>query len=111
MHDAGALRAHHFAQLCLAATSPQDDVLPGVALCTCCASESACTQDCAPCCIAQGPTMDPRTASELSLRLPHLGLRVAEHSRRALAVAERLQQVEAPCSSHVATWQSCLADA
>lgn len=43
-------------------------------------------------CMMLGPTMDPRTASELSLRLPHLGLRVAEHSRRALAVAERLQQ-------------------
>ena len=71
----------------------------------------ACTQHCAPCCIAQGPTMDPRTASELSLRLPHLGLRVAEHSRRALAVAERLQQVEAPCGNHVATWHSCLAEA
>jgi hypothetical protein len=53
--------------------------------------------------------MDPRTASELSLRLPHLGLRVAEHSRRALAVAERLQQVEAPCSNRTASWQSCLA--
>ncbi|KAK9821713.1 hypothetical protein WJX81_001329 [Elliptochloris bilobata] len=38
-----------------------------------------------------GPTMDPKVASELSLRLPHLGLRMAEHSRRALAFAERLQ--------------------
>lgn len=55
--------------------------------------------------------MDPRTASELSLRLPHLGLRVAEHSRRALAVAERLQQVEASCSKHSADQQTCLADA
>ena len=40
-----------------------------------------------------GPTMDPKVASELSLRLPHLGLRIAEHSRRALAFAERLQLV------------------
>ncbi len=39
-----------------------------------------------------GPTMDPRIAFEISLRLPHLGLRVAEHSRRALAFSERLQQ-------------------
>jgi hypothetical protein len=31
----------------------------------------------------QGPTMDPRIASELLLRLPHLPLRVQEHSRRA----------------------------
>jgi methionine-gamma-lyase len=35
-----------------------------------------------------GPTMDPRLAFELSTRLPHLGVRVAEHSRRALAMAE-----------------------
>ncbi len=40
-----------------------------------------------------GPTMDPRIASDLSLRLPHLALRVREHSRRALAFAQRLQQV------------------
>lgn len=39
-----------------------------------------------------GPTMDPRIAFEISLRLPHLGLRVAEHSRRALTFSERLQQ-------------------
>ena len=45
-----------------------------------------------------GPTMDPAIASQLSLRLPHLGLRMAEHSRRALAYAERLQQV---CTAHV----------
>ncbi len=35
-----------------------------------------------------GPTMDPRIAFELSTRLPHLGVRVVEHSRRALAMAE-----------------------
>jgi methionine-gamma-lyase len=39
-----------------------------------------------------GPTMDPRIAFEISLRLPHLGLRMAEHSRRALVFAERLSQ-------------------
>lgn len=37
-----------------------------------------------------GPTMDPQTAFQLSLRLPHLGLRMAEHSRRALFLAQRL---------------------
>jgi methionine-gamma-lyase len=37
-----------------------------------------------------GPTMDPRVAFEISLRLPHLGLRMAEHSRRALLFSERL---------------------
>jgi methionine-gamma-lyase len=37
-----------------------------------------------------GPTMDPRIAFQLSMRLPHLGLRVAEHSRRAGIFAERL---------------------
>ncbi|KAF8054990.1 hypothetical protein HT031_006880 [Scenedesmus sp. PABB004] len=38
-----------------------------------------------------GPTMDPKTASELTLRLPHLALRMAEHSRRAAAMAGMLQ--------------------
>jgi len=37
-----------------------------------------------------GPTMDPKVAFELSTRLPHLPLRMSEHSRRALAMAERL---------------------
>ena len=37
-----------------------------------------------------GPTMDPRIAFEIGLRLPHLGLRVAEHSRRALEFSQRL---------------------
>lgn len=39
----------------------------------------------------QGPTMDPRIASELLLRLPHLPLRVQEHSRRAQG--ERLRPI------------------
>lgn len=37
-----------------------------------------------------GPTMDPKVAFELSLRIPHLGIRMQEHGRRALAFAERL---------------------
>jgi methionine-gamma-lyase len=37
-----------------------------------------------------GPTMDPMVAFNLSLRIPHLGLRMAEHGRRALLFAERL---------------------
>ncbi|MCH9693204.1 MAG: aminotransferase class I/II-fold pyridoxal phosphate-dependent enzyme [Gammaproteobacteria bacterium] len=37
-----------------------------------------------------GPTMDPVTASKISLRIPHLALRVAEHSRRAEVFASRL---------------------
>lgn len=38
-----------------------------------------------------GPTMDPRVAFEVSMRLPHLGLRMVEHSRRALVFAQRLE--------------------
>jgi methionine-gamma-lyase len=37
-----------------------------------------------------GPTMDPRLAYSVSARLPHLGLRMREHSRRAQFFAERL---------------------
>lgn len=40
-----------------------------------------------------GPTMDPRLASEVSLRIPHLGLRMGEHSRRASIFAERLAEL------------------
>lgn len=40
-----------------------------------------------------GPTMDPRVAFDLSLRLPHLGLRMREHSRRAQFFAEKLQRL------------------
>jgi methionine-gamma-lyase len=43
-----------------------------------------------------GPTMDPRVAFNLSMRIPHLGLRVAEHSRRALCFAERLDELGLP---------------
>lgn len=41
-----------------------------------------------------GPTMDPKIAHELTLRLPHLGLRMQEHGRRALACAELLRRLE-----------------
>lgn len=40
-----------------------------------------------------GPTMDPRVAFDLSLRLPHLGLRMREHSRRAMYFAEQLESL------------------
>ncbi len=38
-----------------------------------------------------GPTMDPNVAHSISLRIPHLGLRMQEHSRRAQVFAERLK--------------------
>jgi methionine-gamma-lyase len=43
-----------------------------------------------------GPTMDPKIAHELTLRLPHLGLRMAEHGRRALEFATRLRAMDVP---------------
>jgi methionine-gamma-lyase len=43
-----------------------------------------------------GPTMDPQVAFDISLRLPHLGLRMAEHSRRALAIATRVAELGLP---------------
>jgi len=43
-----------------------------------------------------GPTMDPKAAFNISLRLPHLGLRMVEHGRRALAFAERLRELDVP---------------
>lgn len=43
-----------------------------------------------------GPTMDPETAFKISMRIPHLGLRVAEHSRRAMTFAQRLAERGAP---------------
>ncbi len=38
-----------------------------------------------------GPTMDPTIAFEIIQRLPHLAIRMREHGRRAMAVAERLE--------------------
>lgn len=43
-----------------------------------------------------GPTMDPQIAFQISLRLPHLQLRVVEHARRAQVFAERLQDLGLP---------------
>jgi methionine-gamma-lyase len=43
-----------------------------------------------------GPTMDPRIAFEIGLRLPHLGIRMAEHSRRAQYFAECLDAIGLP---------------
>jgi methionine-gamma-lyase len=43
-----------------------------------------------------GPTMDARIAFEISMRLPHLGLRMAEHSRRALDLASHLLERGVP---------------
>jgi methionine-gamma-lyase len=45
-----------------------------------------------------GPTMDPRIAFEISMRLPHLGIRMAEHSRRAMFFAQRLADLNLPVS-------------
>jgi methionine-gamma-lyase len=45
-----------------------------------------------------GPTMDPRVAFDLIQRLPHLGIRMREHSRRAMAIASRLEELGAPVS-------------
>ncbi|MBN7797150.1 aminotransferase class I/II-fold pyridoxal phosphate-dependent enzyme [Parahaliea mediterranea] len=38
-----------------------------------------------------GPTMDPRVAAAISLRLPHLALRMAAHGERCLLLAQRAQ--------------------
>lgn len=43
-----------------------------------------------------GPTMDPRAAFDISMRLPHLGLRMMEHGRRALEYSERLTAAGLP---------------
>jgi methionine-gamma-lyase len=38
-----------------------------------------------------GPTMDPRVAFDIIQRLPHLSIRMREHGRRAMAIAEKLE--------------------
>ncbi len=43
-----------------------------------------------------GPTMDPRVAFDIIQRLPHLPLRMREHSRRALAMAQLLEEMQVP---------------
>jgi methionine-gamma-lyase len=40
-----------------------------------------------------GPTMDPRMAYDIIQRLPHLAIRMREHSRRALAICKRLKEI------------------
>ncbi|MCL4180388.1 MAG: PLP-dependent transferase [Verrucomicrobia bacterium] len=40
-----------------------------------------------------GPTLDPRVAFDVIQRLPHLGIRMREHSRRALAIAQHLESL------------------
>lgn len=40
-----------------------------------------------------GPTMDPNVAASISLRVPHLPLRMTAHSERALAITSRLQEL------------------
>ena len=45
-----------------------------------------------------GPTMDPTIAAKISLRIPHLALRVAEHAQRAETFAVRLQKLGVPVS-------------
>ena len=37
-----------------------------------------------------GPTMDPQVAHAISLRMPHLPIRMIEHARRAMEFAQRL---------------------
>lgn len=40
-----------------------------------------------------GPTLDPRTAFDIIQRLPHLAVRMREHSRRAMVIAGHLEQL------------------
>ena len=39
-----------------------------------------------------GPTMDPQVAHAISLRVPHLALRMVEHAKRAMCFATRLHE-------------------
>lgn len=43
-----------------------------------------------------GPTLDPQSAAAISLRLPHLYLRLREHATRALTFAQRLHDLKTP---------------
>ncbi len=43
-----------------------------------------------------GPTMDARVAFDLIQRLPHLPIRMREHGRRAMVLAQRLAELGAP---------------
>ncbi|MCP3954394.1 MAG: cystathionine beta-lyase, partial [Desulfobacterales bacterium] len=43
-----------------------------------------------------GPTMDARVAFDIIQRLPHLPIRMREHSRRAMVIAQRLHELGVP---------------
>ncbi len=43
-----------------------------------------------------GPVMDPRVAHELYLRMDHLGIRMAAHSKMALFLAEKMKEEGMP---------------
>jgi methionine-gamma-lyase len=43
-----------------------------------------------------GPTMDPQVAHSISLRIPHLPIRMVEHAKRAQVFAERLHEAGIP---------------
>lgn len=43
-----------------------------------------------------GPTIDPRVAFDIIQRLPHLAIRMREHSRRAMIIATRLEELGVP---------------
>ncbi|KXZ56136.1 hypothetical protein GPECTOR_1g115 [Gonium pectorale] len=74
--------------------SGASDIIAG-AVCGSAAFISSLTDFHAGPCMLLGPTMDPKVASELALRLPHLALRMQEHGRRAAAYAARLQALGA----------------
>ncbi len=40
-----------------------------------------------------GPTLDPRASFDIIQRLPHLGVRMREHSRRAMVMATHLERM------------------
>ena len=43
-----------------------------------------------------GPTLDSRAAFDVIQRLPHLAIRMKEHSRRAMAISKNLEEIGAP---------------
>ena len=45
-----------------------------------------------------GPTLDPRCAYDVIQRLPHLAIRMREHSARTMVIASRLQTMGVPVS-------------
>ena len=71
-----------------------------VAGCVCCSREfgHSLYDLHAGCAMLLGPTMDPRVAFDIIQRLPHLPIRMREHGRRAMVIAERLQNIGVPVS-------------